>query len=69
MAEDQKQTEDVVVGNENFTSDLAPVGNPANKPNSDVVMTEAPPTPISKLQKTAARCKRRADHILQILEN
>lgn len=39
-----------------------------NKPDLDVFMTEAPPTPISKLQKTTARCKRRADHILHILE-
>ncbi|KAI6912735.1 hypothetical protein KC318_g727 [Hortaea werneckii] len=68
MAEDQKQMEDVVVDDENFTSDLAPVENSASKPNPDVVMTEVPATPISKLQKTAARCKRRADHILHILE-
>ncbi|RMY55077.1 hypothetical protein D0863_13432 [Hortaea werneckii] len=68
MAEDQRQTEDVVVDDEDFTKDPAPVENPTNKPDLDVFVTEAPPTPISKRQKTTARCKRRADHILHILE-
>lgn len=31
-------------------------------------MAEVSSTPTSKLQKTVARCKRRADHILHILE-
>ncbi|KAI7428100.1 hypothetical protein KC336_g5675 [Hortaea werneckii] len=69
MAEDKKQMDDAVVDDENITEDLAPAEIPANNLNPDVVMTEAPPTPISKLQKTAERCKRRADHLLLILEN
>ncbi|KAI7331759.1 hypothetical protein KC367_g8677 [Hortaea werneckii] len=69
MAEDQKQMDDAVVDDENITKDLVPTETPANNPNPDVVMTEAPPTPFPKLQKTAARCKRRADHLLLILEN
>ncbi|KAI7185134.1 hypothetical protein KC363_g7314 [Hortaea werneckii] len=69
MAEDQKRMDDAVVVDENITKDLAPAKTPANDPNPDVVMTEAPPTSITKLQKTAERCKRRADHLLLILEN
>ncbi|RMY92061.1 hypothetical protein D0864_05953 [Hortaea werneckii] len=68
MAEDQNQMEDVVGDYESFTEDTAPVENPANKPDSDVIMAEASSTPTSKLQKTVARCKRRADHVLHIIE-
>ncbi|RMZ12816.1 hypothetical protein D0864_00599 [Hortaea werneckii] len=69
MAEDQKQMQDVVIKDEDLARDHVPAGEPALKLDPDIVMTEAPPTPNSKLQKTAARCKRRADHILHILQN
>ncbi|KAI6835780.1 hypothetical protein KC332_g5418 [Hortaea werneckii] len=68
MAEDQEQMEDVVINDGDLTQAHAQAEEPAHKPDPDFVMTEAPPTSTSKLQKTAARCKRRADHILHIIE-
>ncbi|KAI7294209.1 hypothetical protein KC343_g135 [Hortaea werneckii] len=57
MAEDQKQMQDVVIKDEalDLARDHVPAGEPALKLDPDIVMTEAPPTPNSKLQKTAAR--------------